>query len=178
MLTGLLAGIMCHDETWSFLEIGRHVERADMTTRVVDVQAGVILDDADEQLRSYADVTWASVLRSLGAHQMFLRATRTGVSGPAALRFLLRNPQLPRSVEHCLTTVSRSLMELPGYDAPMSSCAAVQELLVDTDLEHLTAAELHRFIDLVQVGISDLHEAVTATYFTLSPAGTASLATA
>ncbi len=176
MLTGLLAGIMCHDETWSFLEIGRHLERADMTTRVVDVQAGVILDDADEMLRPYADVTWASVLRSLGAHQMFLRTTRSGVSGPGALRFLLRNPQLPRSVEHCLTTVSRSLMELPYYEAPMAACAAVQELLVDTDLDAIDAAELHHFIDRLQVGISDLHESLTSTYFTLSPAGTATLA--
>jgi uncharacterized alpha-E superfamily protein len=157
--------------------VRRHVERADMTTRVVDVQAGVILDDADELLRPYADVTWASVLRSLGAHQMFMRTTRAGVSGPGALRFLLRNPQLPRSVEHCLTNVSRSLMELPFYKAPMAACAAVQELLVDADLEHLTASELHRFIDQLQVGISSLHESLTSTYFTLSPTGTASLAT-
>lgn len=178
MLTGLLAGIMCHDETWSFVEMGRHIERADMTTRVVDVQAGVILDDADEVLRPYADVIWASVLRSLGAHQMFMRSTRSGVSGPGALRFLLRNPQLPRSVEHCLTTVSRSLLELPFYEAPMAACAAVQEMLVDTDLDALTPGDLHSFIDHLQVGISDLHESVTSTYFTLSPAGTASLAPA
>lgn len=178
MLTGLLAGIMCHDETWSFVEMGRHIERADMTTRVVDVQAGVILDDADEVLRPYADVIWASVLRSLGAHQMFMRSTRSGVSGPGALRFLLRNPQLPRSVEHCLTTVSRSLLELPFYEAPMAACAAVQEMLVDTDLDALTPGDLHAFIDRLQVGISDLHESVTSTYFTLSPAGTASLAPA
>ena len=175
MLAGLLASVMSHDETWSFLEIGRHLERADMTTRVIDVQAGVILDDVEAQLQPYADVTWSSVLRSLSAHQMFLRTSRAGVSGPEALRFLLRNPQFPRSVEHCLTQLSRSLLELPFYDAPMAACAGVQELLVDVDVESLGAAPVHRFIDRLQVGIGTLHDAVSSTYFTLSPAGSTAL---
>jgi len=178
MLSGLLAGVMSHDEVWSFLEIGRHLERADMTSRVIDVQAGVTLDDTDARLQPFADVTWSSVLRSLSAHQMFLRTSRSGVSRPEALRFLLRNPQFPRSVEHCLTQVSHSLLELPFYDAPMAACAAVQELLVDADVESLGAAPVHQFIDRLQVGIGTLHEAVSSTYFTLSPAGSNALAPA
>lgn len=173
MLAGLLNGVMSHDETWSFLEMGRHVERADMTTRVIDVQAGVFLGAGAAQLQPYADVIWSSVLRSLSAHQMFLRSSRTGVSGPEALRFLLRNPQFPRSVEHCLTAASRSLMELPFYDAPMAACAAVQEFMVDVDVAGLDAAEVHTFIDRLQIGIGTLHGAVSDTYFTLSPAGSA-----
>jgi uncharacterized alpha-E superfamily protein len=178
MLTGLLAGVMSHDEVWSFLEIGRHVERADMTSRVIDVQAGVILSDAGARLEQYADVIWASVLRSLSAHQMFLRTTRAGVSGPEALAFLLRNPQFPRSVEHCLLQVAHSLLELPFYDAPMAACAAVQAQLVDAAVDGLGAAELHRFVDRVQLGIGVLHDAVSATYFTLAPAGSTTLAPA
>jgi uncharacterized alpha-E superfamily protein len=173
MLAGLLNGVMSHDETWSFLEIGRHLERADMTTRVIDVQAGVFLGAGAAQLQPYADVIWSSVLRSLSAHQMFLRSSRVGVSGPEALRFLLRNPQFPRSVEHCLTAGSRSLLELPFYDAPMAACAAVQGLMVDVDVAAMDAAEVHQFIDRLQVGIGALHEAVSDTYFTLSPAGSA-----
>ena len=178
MLTGLLGGVMSHDEVWSFLEIGRNVERADMTTRVIDVQAGVILDDVDARLVPYADVSWSSVLRSLSAHQMFLRTTRAGVSGGEALKFLLRNPQFPRSVEHCLLQTANSLLELPFYDGPMAACAGAQGLLVDADVEALDAAALHRFIDRLQLGIGTLHDAVRETYFTLSPAGSAALASA
>ena len=48
------------------------------------------------------------------------------MSGPEALRFLLKDPQFPRSVEHCLIAMPRSLLELPGANEPMAGCAEVQ----------------------------------------------------
>ena len=96
---------------------------------------------------------------------MFLRTSRAGVSRPEALRFLLRNAQFPRSVEHCLTRISRALLELPHYDEAMVGCAKVQQLLVDSDINALSAESLHRHMDDLQVGIGGLHAAITETYF-------------
>src|SRR4029077_1485204 len=64
LLCGLVSGTMSHDECYSFLEVGRLVERADMTTRVLDVQAGILMRQLGEDADPYADVTWMSVLRS------------------------------------------------------------------------------------------------------------------
>ena len=101
LFSGLLEGTLSHDDTYAFLEIGRGLERADMTTRVLDVQAGSLVGQSDGA-SPYADLMWMGVLRSLSAHQMFRRIVGPMVSGPVALRFLLRDPQFPRSVERCL----------------------------------------------------------------------------
>ena len=107
-VTGLLSGTMSHDESYRFLEVGRHLERADMTTRVLDVQAHVLLQQITAG-STYADVTWMSVLKSLSAMQMFRRVARAGVSGSRALNFLLCDREFPRSVAHCLVELDRGL---------------------------------------------------------------------
>jgi uncharacterized alpha-E superfamily protein len=169
MLTGALDGTMSHDNTYSFLEIGRFLERADMTTRVLDVQAGILMG-ANDGLTPYADVTWMSVLRSLSAHQMFIRTAGCGVSGPEALRFLLKDPQFPRSVERCLTEISRALLEVPRYETPMGGCAEMQGLLELARVEELASEGLHEYADRLQVCLADLHELLTDTYFRRAPA--------
>jgi uncharacterized alpha-E superfamily protein len=165
LLTGLLDGVMSHDEAYSFLAIGRCVERADMTTRVLQVQHEILM--AGDVVESpYADVTWAGVLRSLDAHQMFRRTVGGGVSGPAALRFLLRDPQFPRSVEHCLTSIARSLLELPRCQAPMAACADGQRLLEGVlGSGHRLFADQGECVEGLQAGIADLHASLSGTYF-------------
>jgi uncharacterized alpha-E superfamily protein len=165
LLRGLLAGTMSHDEAYWFLEVGSLIERADMTTRVLDVQAGVLTQDLSVATETYGDLTWSSVLRSLSAQQMFRRTARNGVSGAEALKFLLRDPQFPRSVEHCLTRISNALLELPRYEAAMEGCAHVQKMLVDAVMLEMKAEALHTCMDQLQIGIDELHAAITETYF-------------
>ena len=81
------------------------------------------------------------------------------------MRFLLRDPQFPKSVEHSLTRISRALLELPRYDAAMQRCAEVQRLLVDAEVGELAGEGLHEYVDQLQIGIADLHSALTETYF-------------
>ena len=164
LLSGLLEGTMSHDDTYAFLEIGRALERADMTTRVLDVQAGILVGQRDGAT-PYADLTWMGVLRSLSAHQMFRRTAGSTVTGPAALRFLLRDPQFPRSVERCLIEISRALLELCRHNGPMAGCAEVQQLLEQAELDGLGATGLHDFADRLQQGLGALHDLLVATYF-------------
>ena len=171
VLRGLLASTMSHDAAYSFLEIGRAIECADMTTRVLDVQAGVLLGRPGASLKAtdtYADITWASVLKSLSAHQMFRRTVRAGVSGTEALRFLLRDAQFPKSVEFSLTRISQALLELPRYDHAMACCARVEKLLVDASVDELPTTGLHEYVDELQIGIAELHNMLTETYFVRS----------
>lgn len=168
LLAGLLAGTMCDDEAYAFLQIGRHLERADMTTRVLDVQAGILLSQRDDGV-PYRDVTWMSVLRSLSAHQMFRRSARCGVSGPEALRFLLQDGQFPRSVEFCLTAASRAVLQLPRATLPLASCAQIQAKLRGLAITSIaTPGDLHELVEDLGSGIGKLHDALVETYFRLS----------
>jgi uncharacterized alpha-E superfamily protein len=175
LFTGSLSGTMCHDESYSFLEIGRFIDRADMTTRVLDVQAEILIVQGAAPVKPYADITWMNVLNSLASGQMFLQHCRSGASGPEALRFLLKDPRFPRSVEHCLTAVSRCLLELPAHGEPMAGCAAIQSQLEDADVAQLAQSGLHEFADGLQQGLSRLHDLVTETYFGIAHSGSAVL---
>jgi uncharacterized alpha-E superfamily protein len=173
LFSGSLAGTMYHDESYSFLEIGRFIDRADMTTRVLDVQAEILLGQSADTVKPYADITWMNVLQSLNTRRMFLQQGHAGASGPEALRFLLKDPRFPRSVEHCLTAVSRCLLELPAHNEPMAGCATVQSQLEDADVSQLAQSGLHEFADGLQQGLSRLHDLVTETYFGGARSGTA-----
>jgi len=164
LLTGQMDGVMSHDQAYAFIEMGRFLERADMTSRVLDVQADVLLGVGDH-LGPYTDVTWMSVLRSVNAHQMYRRAGNPAVSGSEALRFLLKDVQFPRSVEHCLTALARSLLELPRCQDPMAVCAELQGQLEAADVAALAEEGLHAWVDALQEGIGDLHDVLADTYF-------------
>lgn len=173
-LTGSLAGTMCDDDAYGFLLLGRYLERADMTTRVLDVQAGVLVGSRDgrdgrdgrDEVGPYGDVTWMSVLKSLSAHQMFRRSVGAGMSGPAALRFLLQDPRFPRSVEYCLSSAARALPQLPRAATPLAACATVRRLLIGLEIDDdIAPADLHDLVDELQLGIGALHDALATTWF-------------
>ncbi len=169
LLTGLLAGSMCDDEAYAFLQIGRHLERADMTIRVLDVQAGILIGQRGDGA-PYHDVTWMSVLRSLSAHQMFRRSVGCGVSGPDALRFLLQNTQFPRSVEFCLAAASRALLQLPRAGLPLAATVQIQARLRGLTITGIVSpADLREFVEDLESGIGELHDALTQAYFRCSP---------
>ncbi|HEX4360831.1 MAG TPA: alpha-E domain-containing protein [Pseudonocardia sp.] len=170
LMAGSLAGTMCDDEAYGFLQIGRYLERADMTIRVLDVQAGVLVGQPGEDAggEPYHDITWMSVLRSLAAHQMFRRSHGGGVPGSAAVDFLLREDRFPRSVEFCLASTARTLGGLPRAALPLASCARVRARLRDLRPADLGApAELHALADDLESGVGALHDVVAQTYFRL-----------
>jgi uncharacterized alpha-E superfamily protein len=169
LFAGSLANCMNDDEAYGFLQIGRHLERADMTIRVLDVQAGILVGQPEERDpvgASYRDVTWMSVLRSLSAQQMFFRTVGGGVSGPAALRFLLQDDRFPRSVEFCLSAAARGLGRLPRATPSLTSCGQAQERLRSLSItDQVTPRELNELVDELEIGIGEVHQTLARTYF-------------
>jgi uncharacterized alpha-E superfamily protein len=133
-----------------------------MTVRVLDVQASVLIGQGDP----YRDVTWAGVLRSLAAHQMYHRTLGGGVSGPGALRFLLLDERFPRAVRHCITAAGRHIATLPNPAPVHACCSAAQKRLADLEITaRVTPSELHELVDLIELDINKIHRSLAATYF-------------
>jgi len=101
-LDGVLQSTMTRDEVLEMWRLGRYIERADMTTRVLGVRAAALLSQSPGEIDAFAEVQWMGVLRSLAALQMYQRATRGPIDGPAVVRFLLFDHRFPRSVAGCL----------------------------------------------------------------------------
>jgi uncharacterized alpha-E superfamily protein len=163
-IEGFLVSTMSRDEAYEFLRLGRSLERADMTTRVLDVRAGSLISSVGHDLDQHDDVQWMSVLRSLSALQMYHRATHRSVEGQATLRFLLLDASFPRSVTCCLVDAADSVRRLPHGAAILAACDEALRLLAEAPVGDLDGPGLHAFVDRLQLAIGAIHEQVVATY--------------
>jgi uncharacterized alpha-E superfamily protein len=163
-VVGLLSGTMSRDEAFQFLRLGRNVERADMTSRVLDVSHALNLPREGSQ---YFDLIWMSALKSLSAYQMYRRHVSIRAKGSKVLAFLLNDPKFPRSVRHCLDEIRSALNELPG-DEPMRRLHGIQTDLDEADFRALSRSGLHEFCDILQAGLADLSGEIAITYFRAS----------
>ena len=167
-LEGFLSQNMLHDAHWEILRLGNHVERADMTTRIIDVRSADLFA-SHHDLAPFADVQWRSVLRSAYAMQSYNASVRGPVTAPRALEFLFKDERLPRSYLRCLRSVRRSLLALPRRQRPLRLCNAAIAMIQATDVGRLgepgQAPALHAFIDQCQLRLGELHNAITSAYF-------------
>ncbi|TVU89767.1 alpha-E domain-containing protein [Vreelandella titanicae] len=166
-LTGLIEGTLSHGHARTFIELGRQLERADMTTRIVDVRSASLLPQNPEELLPFENLQWMSVLKSLTAYQMYRQQVRLRVRGPDVLRFLLQDPNLPRSIACSLETLGHELTLLPRQDRPAATVSLVRADVVDADIQALahSPSKLHLFIDELQIGFAAIHDTLSATYF-------------
>ena len=163
-LSAILSETMSHDDAFCFFTVGRQLERADLTTRVLDVQQRVLTRSAGGPLDPYLDICWFAALRSVSALQAFRRTGAQG-SADATITFLLRDTKCPRTVEACMIEASRWLLEIPGHEDAMAACAATQTVLSEVEPVALVNGGLHDFVDVVQRRIADVHGCIEASWF-------------
>jgi len=163
-MNGLLAGTMSHSTAYQFMRVGRHLERADMTTRTLDVAAAMLMSGRSGLEPLYPSL-WASVLKSVSGYQMYRHHVRVRVRGADVLRFLLKDPMFPRAVVHCLGEVDACAARLPRHDDVRRAVARIQRRLKKADVESLIQSDLHEFLDQLQVSIAGVHDAVDTTWF-------------
>ena len=168
---GLMAGTMSRDEAYSFVRLGRSLERADMTTRIVDVDSQKLMpelevEDAEPEAREpYENILWMNVLRSSSAYQMYRQHVRERINGEDVVRFLLQNEQLPRSAAHNLTTMTKVLRNLPNSNKVNWQVNKTRKLVRDADVNRLLRRGLVRHLDSVQKEIAQVHFKIADTWF-------------
>jgi uncharacterized alpha-E superfamily protein len=168
-INGLLSGTMLHDQGYDFLHLGRFTERADMTTRIVDVRSANLLPDETTELRPFETIQWVSVLKSMTAYQAYRRSEQVRVLRGPVLRFLFQNEAFPRSVVHCVESLRNSLSKLPRNESALRVAGRLKRNLEGTEPRRLNQQQLHDFIDDLQVGIGDLHQEIARTWFPPPP---------
>jgi uncharacterized alpha-E superfamily protein len=172
LLTGMLGAIMTRDEGYQFLRLGRNLERADMTSRLIDVRSADLLPDDVADLRPFDTVQWISVLNSLSAYQMYRRAMQVQVRRQEVLKFLFKDSRFPRAILHCVDAVEESVGPLKNNTAALDASRRVAKKILRTRVERLEQIALHQFVDDLQLGFTEMHGAIAATYFL--PAGSES----
>ena len=164
-IVGLLGSVMYRDEAFHFARIGRNLERADMTTRIIDVRSTDLFPDDLLESRSLDTLQWISVLRSMSGYQIYRRHVAIRVSRPDVLNFLFHDSRFPRSFLHCIDAVDQGIGALENSGAALRTSRALKRKLRETGVGELGQAALHAFIDELQLGIIDLHKTLAETYF-------------
>ncbi|MFT4083376.1 MAG: alpha-E domain-containing protein [Nocardioides sp.] len=161
MVNGTADASMVRDESWQFLMLGRYVERADMTSRLL----------ATTSLSGGSSTPWTSTLRACGAYDAFLRTYRGLETEHGAAEFLMLDRLFPRSVVYSLNRASEALDNLEastrraGFTDEahrlIGRARAELEYRPLTDLLHDLPTEMER----LQRTCAEATAAVTRRYF-------------
>lgn len=163
-IAGLLQGTMSHGPAYQFVRIGRFMERADMTTRVIDVAAALLLAGKDE-LAEFDNTLWAAVLRSLSGYQMYRQYVRRRVESADVLRYLLKDREFPRAVHYCTDELQSAFARLPHPEKPVAVAARLGAGLDRVRPGRMSIDEVHELVDQLQAQLAELHDAVRAAWF-------------
>ncbi len=169
--TGVTEGTLYRDHGWYFYEMGRLIERADQTTRMLDIKYTTILP-RDGEAKRVAELTqWNAVLRAAAGYHAFKRHARAVFSAEDVVHFLLRDPSSPRSVLLCVRRTEahlddlRRIYGLGRASEPMELAEYLRELLLEKPIGHILDMGLHDYLDIVQIQIQQLAGSVGRAFF-------------
>lgn len=164
-ITGLFYGNMSHGNAYHFIRMGSNLERADMTTRILDVGCVNLLQEQPNIPDAYDNILWMNVLRSLGAYLMFRQHVKERVNGVDVVEFLIKDMQFPRSVNYCLGEMEHCFTRLPGHEQPMRVVRNTERSVNKIKTSTLMESGLHEFIDEIQIKFANIHNSIGKTWF-------------
>jgi uncharacterized alpha-E superfamily protein len=172
LFQGLTASTYSRSEGWEFIEFGKYLERADKTTRILDVKYHILLPSATDVGGALDTAQWQAVLRSASALEAYRRYYVREILAWKAAEFLIFSDSFPRSLHFCVAQVDEFLRRILGETGvrPRSAAARTSRRLL-ADLQSLTITEvldqgLHEFLMAIQDSLATIgNEVVETTMF-------------
>lgn len=174
LFDGITEATMSHGEAWHFLQAGELLERADKTSRILDVKYFILLPDEKSVGSAIDNIQWAALLKSASALEMYRKHSKQ-IDPTKVADFLILNRDFPRSVHSCLVRAKKSLHAITGSSQDGFSNKAEQGLgrllseLNYTQIDEIIHGGLHEFLDKLQTRLNWIDDAIFESYFTLRP---------
>lgn len=163
LIFGALDATINHDQGYTFIRFGSLLERADMTSRIIDVRSATLIDSPDGA--PFENIQWISVLRSLSAYQMYRQQMGVRVKAEDVLQFMLKSETFPRSVTFCLKQLKRLNQDLPNNTQMVERIEHSIDELANQEVTQLKGSALHDYIDELQIDLADIHQQLAEQYF-------------
>lgn len=164
---GLTVSTMVRGEAFGFYLLGFFLERADMTSRILDVKYHLLLPDVALVGSPLDYYQWAALLKSMSGFEAYRR--RHPALRPASVaEFVILDPDFPRSLRFAVDRIQQALVSVGSPRASSSASAAAFELasLLDKhDASALLEGGLHEFLGEFLRRTSVLHDALVEEYF-------------
>lgn len=172
LFTGITDATMTHNEAWNFCRFGRMLERADKTSRILDVKYFILLSSVEDVGTPFDDIQWAAVLRSASAFEMY-RKRHGRIAPRGVVEFLMLDREFPRAIQFCLLAARDSLHAISG--TPMGTFRFPPEKLLGqlcsdlsfTGVDEIISSGLHEYLDELQTKMNQLGAGIHEMFFAL-----------
>ncbi len=172
MFAGVMEATMSHNEGWHFGRLGRFLERADKTARILDVKYFILLPSVAAVGSPLDNLQWIALLRSASAYEMYCKCQQT-INPSGVVDFLVLHPEFPRSIRCCILQAEQSLHKISGSPGGSWRLGSERRLgKVRSHLDYITLEEifetgLHEFLDNLQDDLNHVGSAITENFFGL-----------
>ena len=174
LFQGISHSTMSHNEAWHFIRLGTSLERADKTTRILDVKYFILLPSVSDVGTPYDDIQWAAVLKSVSGFEMY-RKCFGRIMPERVVEFLLLDGEFPRALRYCIGLADNSLHSISGSRLGTFSCPSEQRLgLLRSELDYaqvdsILQSGLHEFFDALQLKMNTIDECIRGDFFAQRP---------
>ncbi|MEI7461098.1 MAG: alpha-E domain-containing protein [Pirellula sp.] len=174
LLEGVTYSTMSHGEAWNFGRLGALLERADKTSRILDVKYYLLLPDISDVGTPIDISQWGMLLKSTSALEMYRR--RYGrISPKQVAAFMLLDRDFPRAIRFCISRAEQSLLAITGGTAgnfqnkPEQYLGRLRAELDFLHIDEVMNIGLHEFIDDFQTKLNLAGDAISGLFFEVVP---------
>ncbi len=172
---GVVDATITRNEAWHFGRLGRFMERADKTSRFLDVSYFTLLPDSDVTGSTLELVLWTAVLKSVSAYNMYRQQYQT-LTPTHIVEFLILDKLFPRAMAHCVRQAELSLYEISGTPLTKGFSNHAEKMMGKlrseiefTEAEDIFSAGLHQYLDQFQIRGNEVSKSIFETYFDIKP---------
>jgi uncharacterized alpha-E superfamily protein len=176
LFQGITDGTMTHGEDWDFIQVGKYLERADMTTRILDANDEIFISKRpSNNSHTSGTLQWSAILRSCSSHDAYRKFYVAQVEPDKVVEFLILNEFFPRSIRFCAQALNDALRRISGCkeehftnQAEKLAGRLVAELNYSA-LEDIKTVGMHQYMDDLQIKLNVIGEAIFQTYLFSPP---------
>ena len=176
LFQGITDGTMTHGEDWDFIQVGKYLERADMTTRILDANDEIFITrPGSKNSHTSGTLQWSAILRSCSSHDAYRKFYVAQVEPDKVVEFLILSEFFPRSIRFCAGALDESLRRISGCkdehftnQAEKLTGRLVAELNYSA-LEDIKTVGMHKYMDELQLKFNAIGEAIFQTYLFSPP---------
>lgn len=169
---GIVDTTISRNDTWHFGKIGQLIERADKTSRVLDVKYHILLPSVSEVGTPIDLIQWSALLKSVSAYDMYRK--KYGKLNPVhIMEFLILDKNFPRSMQSCLIQTEKSLHTISGNNGSYSNDAEkklgrLRSKLEYQDINEISQEGIHEYLDRFQNSLNEVASEIYETFFAYS----------
>ena len=170
LFQGLTESTFSHEQGYKFIQVGKYLERADQTSRILDIKYHMLLPDPAEVGGAVDLAQWMAVLRSCSAFAAYHHRYVDEVQPWNVAEFLILSPTFPRSIRFCLGTLDYHLRSitftaLGQFSNPAEQLSGrLRSNIIYTTIDEIFKEGLHEFIDRLQMRVIELNSAILECY--------------